>query len=559
MSEEETTSPITDKGEDPVVTRKSKPSAKELAMSLVMRRFPGKGKSKDDWKPYPIKKPMDVNSQHWRPIDNYALDKGWKLQMDRLSGIRDSPIITPFGKKVSWDEMRAEASKQIKTIKDNQLKKVEEKKLRDEYVPVRGMFLPLMHLGRIVLQDPYFYEGKIAPKWTYEIPKFTPIPSLDKVEYSKPAQRANMGFPWNERLAEAGQEWKSSPNYHKLIIAAKSWEKDVLVLPKLSPEAIHSISPPNAVFERAQSEGRDVVAQSKKTATSSMRFQQPLQAEVEKDPCVMSGDRVEIRESMLKLLRGEISEVAKGDDLAVRLKNGTILAADASGFDTGVSAESNKEFVKQVEDKVPTSKDKTIFKAANMSEYVESATLVGYVQLLMWWGVVSGSPFTSIKGTMESLNRSRGSKRKDVKTCLHDLEKYGYYTTEAVTRGACLMLQLWVDNRRPEYIHGFQARMALSLVQREDPVLTKKVGDYWIDEEARLVQILGNLFGYEGDIHSKWCKFVKTRFEFRQSRTKLEEKAREKMSKSSYYSVTSKPNDEKYEREGIKATLDLVL
>ena len=161
-----------------VAPTKEKHTLKEQAYQTVLKVIPNK-----DEKVFPVKRIIHIKSQTWRPFDTYIIDK-WLSHASRLSSMRKEPIVTPFGKKFPWDQIVPMMARQVKGIKDPQLRVWEEKELEEygrlDYV--RGKFDPIMYLARQVLYDPGWYPRFDDLEVNLEIPKFDPLTKVSDIQ-----------------------------------------------------------------------------------------------------------------------------------------------------------------------------------------------------------------------------------------------------------------------------------------------------------------------------------------------------------------------------------------
>jgi hypothetical protein len=539
---------------DNAASAKEKPSVKEQAKEEVGKKIPNKS-----GKVFQIKNLIIFGWQKWRPFDKYVLDKGWLTHALRLSGVRDSGVPTPFGKKHPWTETRTQADAFVKMIKDPYLKEWEEKELKEmpaDYV--RGTFYPIMYLARIVLYDPRWYpERTKPPESKLDIPKFRANRHFSEVEIRPDAKQANTGFPWLERLTEPGQTVEESPVYVKVVQGASEWRERRLSERSATPAKVKVDSPPIAVFERAQSEGRAVQAISKKVGFNQALIAQPLGKELEdKVSEYASGDRKSRLKQMLMLLSGEILELADGDDLLVRLKDGTIYGVDASAFESSIRDVDLIDMVERIS-KYLSDEDKKLYMATKYAACAEMVCSVGMVELPQMWGVKSGEYDTHILDSIQEIDRAKSSGRANEKVFLKDIGKYGIYRTELVSKGSCMLARLYVSEKKPESIHGSVVRAVIAASQREDPVLRVSKSEMDLREDARIVQVASNLYGHE--LFERYCQWIKSHWQIRHSREAVKQKAEELATDKIRVSTNSSENSGEYEREAIKAALDLLV
>lgn len=535
-------------------TAKEKSSVKEQAKVEVEKKIPNK-----EGKVYQIKKLVIFGWQKWRPFDKYVLDKGWLTHALRLSGVRDSGVPTPFGKKHPWTETRAKASELVKMIKDPYLKEWEEKELKEMPADfVRGTFYPIMYLARLVLYDPRWYPERTKPPETkLEIPKFSANHKFSEIEIRPDAKQANTGFPWLERLTQPGESVEASPVFIKVVQGASEWRERRLSERSATPAKVKVDSPPIAVFERAQSEGRAVQAISKKVGFNQALIAQPLGRVLEEQvPEYASGDRNSRKKQMLMLLDGEILELADGDDLLVRLKDGTIYGVDASAFESSIRDVDINDMVDRIS-KHLSDEDTKVYKATKYAACAEMVCSVGMVELPQLWGVKSGEYDTHILDSIQEIDRAKSSGRANEKIFLKDISKYGIYRTELVSKGSCMLARLYVSEKKPESIHGSIVRAIIAASQREDPVLRVSKSEMKLREDARIVQVASNLYGHE--LFERYCKWIKSHWKIEHAREAVKQKAEELATDKIRVSTNTDENSGEYEREAISAALDLLM
>jgi hypothetical protein len=530
-----------------VAPPKENSSPKEQAIQIVERNIPNK-----DGKVFVIKKVQMIFEQRWRPFDKMVLDK-WLNHASRLGSPRVEPITTPFGKKCSWDKAVALMRRWTKQLKDPQLRQWEEKELEDYGRSdfVRAEFQPIIYLAKQVLYQPKFYPEFAKLEVTKEIPKFRPLTKISEVEVQADAKTANTGFPWLRRLSEAGQPVTESPVYRAVVESASKWETEVRHLRKLTRETVKSISPLIAVFERAQGQGRPIQAESKKVVFVEMRFSQPLIEAMKKILEYGSGDRSELLKRILMLISGEIQEMSLGDDCLARLKDGTLVGADASTRDASVPVQQNNLWENAVASNLSEEESKVWLATQYAATEAERVNCVAMVQNPSGWGITSGKGTTTAENTWLSIWHQQSSSRESEDAFLKDMNKFGLYRLEFHFSGAVVFLKLYVSDKRPEYIHGSIVRSTGALLQREDPVIVKRKADFMLEEESRLKAIGGNMYGHP--LFEEWAKFVRENWQFRAPEEATSRRAEQYMNKSRDVEQSGE-----YEREGIKAFTDLV-
>jgi hypothetical protein len=543
--------PVTPTGGE-AAPAKEKVSVKEAALSEAEKKIPNK-----NGRVYPITNLITFGWQVWRPFDQYVKDK-WMTHASRLSGVRDSGVPTPFGKKFPWSETRSEAIRMVKGLKNEYLKEWEFKEAEDMPSDFkRGTFYPLMYCARIILYDPRWYPTrKYAPRNKLDIPKFQALSSYADIEIRPDAKTANTGFPWLTSLSQPGMRVTESPVYVKVVAEASKWRERRLSSRRLTPANVVVDSPPIAVFERAQSLGRAVQAVSKKVGFNQALIAQPLGRALEEEvPEYACGDRKHRLSQMLMLLSGEISEIADGDDLLVRLKDGTIYGVDASAFESSIQDIDIRDMVGRIS-KYLSPENAKLYLATKYAACAEMVCSVGMVKLPQMWGVKSGEYDTHILDSIQELDRAKSSGRQSPDTFLSDISKYGIYRTELVSKECCMLARLFVDEKRPEYIHGSVIRAIIALSQREDPVLRVTSSEMKLQEDARIIQILSNLYGHPE--FDTLCAWVKPKWEIRHGREQVARKTEEMAQDKIRLSTSGGEDSGEYEREGIKAALDLL-
>lgn len=534
-------------------SEKEKPGVKQQALDEMGKKIPNK-----EGKVFPIKGLITIGWQQWRPFDDYVKEKGWEVHAARLSGVRDSGVPTPFGKKHPWTETRSFAAQLQKKVNDEYLSKWELKELEEMPTEfVRGTFYPLMYLARIALYDPRWYpERTKVPSSSLTIPKFLPLNNYSDIEIRPDAKTANTGFPWLTSLSAKGQMVEASPVYTKVIARASQWRERRLSDHRMTPAKVAVDSPPIAVFERAQSDGRAVQAVSKMIGFNQALVSQPLgRAFEEKVLEYASGDRASRLRQMLMLLNGEILELADGDDLLVRLKDDTIYGVDASAFESSIRDIDIMDIVSRIS-KHLSSEMKQLYLATKYAACAEMVCSVGMVKLPQLWGVKSGEFDTHLIDTIAELDRAKSSSRTSSDSFLKDINSYGIYRTELVSKGSCMLARLYVSEKNPEHIHGSTTRAIIALSQREDPVLKVTSSEMKLREDARIVQVTSNIFGHP--CFDDLCTWIKSKWQIRHAREEVKKKA-EEMSQDKMRQSTLSEDSGEYERKAIEATLDLLM
>lgn len=542
-----------EEGKDNPSIKKETTSHKERAMVEIRRRLKVDGKGRVS----PITYRFTYGDQVWRPFDPYVKER-WSTQASRLSAPRVEPIVTPFGKKIPWSEVISQANKFVSMMKDPNCRAWEERELedygKDDFS--RHSYDPIMYLGRQLLYDPSWYQYGPEPEWSIKVPDFQPLKRVHDVDLSPDARSANVGFPWLTRMSEHGVEYRTSDMYLTVIEESNKWTSEVLQLPKLTPTTVCGISPPIAVFERAQSGGRPVQAVSKKVALPQMRFTQPL-IEASEGTVVgyAGGDRSRLLEQFQLLVSGDWKVIAKGDDLAILLKDGTVLGIDASAFDAAVRSTENINHIEDVASHL-SEDDAKVWRATCYAENAELVNCVGMVKKLENHGVTSGSGRTSHLGTFVSLNRatSASSIRGDWKRTLQHMNKFGPYRVEFMGKGFVILLKLYYSEKNPEVICGSVVRTMGAFWQREDPVIAQRKVNFMRDEELRLWSLVANLRGHE--MFESVAAWLKARWQFREVRVNDIADAEFKMSKRR--DVGAHTTTGEYERESLKAAADLL-
>jgi len=545
---------VTDQStDDDAVPTNEPPSAKKIAEKKVRKVIPGEGEVV-----YPLTKVEMIDDMRWRPFDDYVLKRGWDRHAARLRGLRDKPIMTPFGKKITWDQLLDVLSGFVDALPDGSLKEWELSQLEDmKAQPVRALYRPMMHNARLQLYSNRFYPKSDPPQNVIEVSKIRPLSHYSEIVIRPDAKSANVGFPYLKALSKPGEHVTESPVYQQILEDASSWKTEVLAMRKMTPTLVMGMSPPTAVFERAQSEGRAVEDVSKKVAFNGMLYTQPVyrtfEAEVKE---YMYGDRDTRLHQMQALLHGDVELVADGDDIAVRLKDGTILMADASAFESSVSTSEVEDWISWMEDRCDDSE--MLYRASlygGCTEMVGSVAMVSNIEEPIR-GVRSGDPGTHVRDTYHEINRAYASDRSDQDTFLKDISKFGIYKLESHWSEALVIGQLMVSLDYPDQIFGSIVRKGNSLWQRESVVLEKRMRKDLADleEDRRVVQICSDAFGHPQ--FEPFCQWVKTLWQIRHDR--------EAVAQAAFETAVAEKNRSgavlsgKHEREAIKATLDLL-
>lgn len=504
------------------------------------------------------------SQQKWFPFTKYVLERGWETHAARLRSDSRSPILAPFGKKLSWKEVIAYMAKIVKTITDPDLMAWETRELEDYGRSdfSRHSYDPTMYLGRLLSYDPVWYgeTTKLSTTAMQMVPQFRPLSKLSDIWIAPDARKANTGFPWLKPLSMSGQDYRISSVYQDVIEAAAEWTTEVLQLKRVTTQSVLSISPPIAVFERAQSDGRPVHDVSKKTNFPQFRFTQPLIAASEGlVPGYAHGDRRTLINQMREFVSGSGHfALAKGDDLAVRCRDGRIVGVDASSFDAAVNAGENIQFIEAVASKISASDElATLWRATCYAENADLATSVGMLHKAPYHGVISGAGRTSLFGTMVSLARAGSVSTVDPDTVVSQMSRFAPYTTEFIGTGCCILLKLYYTEKNPTRIHGSFVRAAGGACQRESPVLAKRLDvPFATLEEARLLALAGNLYGHQ--CFEEFCSWVRHKWEFRVPKARLISLGEQIMEKGPEVGRRDRAQGS-YEREGLAAAADLMI
>jgi hypothetical protein len=541
---------------------KKKPSLKEQGMKIVGKVIPNKSRPIKGMKVFPIKRNVSIGQIQLRPIDSYTWGKGWKVHSDRLSSDRLKPIKTAFAGIVPWDKALAFMSKIAKATKEKGLRGWELQELKGIYKqPVRGAFYVLMYLTRaIYLYDPGHYPVHRPDPMSFEIPKFTPLKRLDDVEIRSDAKSANVGFPYLENLSQPGEKVKESPVYHKILQDAAIFETEAELSKKQTFEVAATLSPPIAVFDRAQSGGRAVFAGPKKVVFPVARIDQPIIKALEAEPWYACGDWEHRLNQMLELLQGnnEYVIIVDGDDLIIMLKDGEAAGADASAFESSNFWEEINQILDKVCGTLDTRNAK-IYKMGYLSAgSVESVCSVAIIKHVNGHGIKSGYPNTHWLGSGVEKNRAAASNRNTFKSWLHDLNKRGIYREEFHGKGYVVLAKNYVSLKNAE-IHGSAVRAINAFWQREDPVIKKRASEADRSEDARMAAIASKIVRHEkGHDVIKWVK--KQGYRLRTSKEKLIKLGEARLAKQSSRGEIGKSEwSGKLEREYLGEAIDLLL
>lgn len=542
----------TDGEATPAVTSKDDPSVKELALEAVGKVVPNK-----EGRVFFLKSTVHVGEVQFRPFDRYFIEKGWLNHAKRLSSVRDKPITTPLGKKLPSDVMVASLSKMIKSITDPDLKRWEELEMWEPDF-VRGEFQPLMYLARIVLFQSKWYpvRSEVVPR-AYEIPKFEPLRQYSDLYIRPDARTANVGFPELTQLSRPGEKVTDSPVYVQVIQGASQWRERIRNMPKITPASVAAVSPPTAVFERAQSGGRAVMAISKHIAFNQMLVAQPLYAALESAcPWYMSGDlKMRLTQAQAFLNESEVCLI-DGDDLIVHCGKQQV-CADASAFESSIRDIDIEKHVQTIEE-VLKSEMSTIYRATKQAAGAcELALNCGIGKLPAGWGVRSGEGDTHWIDSAEEYDRVMAADRNTTGSFLSDLSRFGIYRLEVVFDNACMISRAYTPGKDPEIIHASLARTGLSFVQREQPVLRRNPSEMGLIEDSRVVMVLGRLYSHPH--FDEMGALIKQYWTIKHGRDAVMKEAEDQALEAKVRPGVGKdvPTGE-IEREGIKAALDIL-
>jgi len=534
------------------------PSAKEIAEKKVRKEVPGKGETV-----YPLNHTVMIDDMRWRPFDSYVINHHWGPHAARLRGLRNKPITTPFSNHILWDDLLAKANSWIGELPEGSLRDWEQMQM-DAIVkqPVRALFRPLMYDARLQLYSNRFYPKNPAPPRTFEVSTIQPLSHYYEIVVRSDAKSANVGFPDLMPLCGKGEQLTDSQEYQKICEDAGVWKDAVLEMKKMTPTLVIGMSPPTAVFERAQSGGRAVEDVAKPVAFNGMLYTQPLYRLFESEvPEYMYGDR-EIRLSkMLSLLDGDLDLVADGDDLAVHLKDGTYFMVDASAFESSVSTSEVEDWISFAEDTVTTqdSREKELYRASLYGGCTEMVCNVGMVSNVEEpiRGVRSGDPGTHIRDSYHEILRAKDSALDDKQSFLKDISRFGIYKSEAQWSDSIVIGQLMVSTSDRKSIHGSMVRCLNSLWQRESVILNKRLPEGLADleEDRRVVQVLSNLYGHPQ--FEQVCNWVKTLWQIRHDREAVAQAAFETAVDEKNRSGAVELSGA-YERAAIQAVLEIV-
>jgi hypothetical protein len=541
--------------------QKKKPSLKEQGMQIIGKVIPNKSRPTKGMKVFDLKRSVSVGNVQLRPFDTYVLGKNWRVHADRLSSDRLKPITTAFAKMVSWDNLKSYMSKITKDIKEKGLREWNKRELQSiDKEPVRGAFYVLMYLTRaIYLYDPDHYPVHKPDPMAFEIPKFTPLKRLDDVEIRSDAKSANVGFPTLENLSQPGEKVTESKVYKTILQDGAIFETEAELSKKETFEVAATLSPPIAVFDRAQSGGRAVFAGPKKVVFPVARIDQPIIKALEDEPWYACGDWEHRLHQMLELLSGntEYVIIVDGDDVIILLKDGEAAGADASAFESSAFWEEINQILEKVGSHLD-SRNAKIYKMGYLSAgAVESVCSVCIIKHVNGHGIKSGYPNTHWVGSGIELNRSAASNRNTFKSWLHDLNCRGIYREEFHGKGFVILAKNYVSLKKAT-IQGSEVRALNAIWQREDPVIPKRADEADKSEDARMVAILSKIVRSEKahDIIS-WVK--KQGYRLRTEKDKLLKLGEKRLQKQSSRGEIGKSDWKgKLEREYLAEAIDLL-
>ena len=500
-------------------------SAKQLAFEDAQVLFP-EFTEKNGTVRMDILPPGEIRKLDKHEVFFYAFPKRvfevWDSYAANMRSVHDGIISTAFRKKLGDDNLAFDIAFDLaKEIDDRlfEIKLIERASLKEWLEGVqsgepRGYFNSWMYTARCLLYDKSYYP---PPAKYRKFPIFSKMRenaavSLDHVRANNP--QANVGFPYlrpwfDFKLTDA----ENDANKAEVRFDAATWIANAEALPddNLLPTTLGQLSPPNAVFFRAQSRGRPVVGVSKIIALNEMRMSQAFEFIIVLCEWNATGDRLTRLHRMQRVLNGNVGDcIADGDDCAVKAGDG-VVSADASAFDTSVHY---FEFILWMRTlRMALELNEQLFNQYRLcllaSMNAENAANVGMVHLPPDRGLRSGCPSTHQIGTAIEFARMINCDWTTALKGISQMNKLGFYRPEKqfIFQDTITLSQLVVSKLRPGKIHGIMARAARALLEREDRESPNVCKDdtvrYNEIEDTRIIAICANLYG-----HPKYKEFV---------------------------------------------------
>ena len=488
--------------------------------------------------------------------------KRWLPFARILLAPRTTPILTPFGKRVSENEAFSFAKKTIQAIPDEALVQMELASLKDweddkkNGIP-RAHFDPTMWMARLVACDPTYHPPEVSPNFKRHLPKSYPL-GIRQVKIQNP--RANIGFWDLKRWNDQRRSDSANEEFHiKVFMDATRWEMKMSNKSRITPGSVVADTPPCAGFSRSQSGGRVIVAPPYEVSLHARRFLQAIQKMIEsaREVWYAVGDRLARYTQMHAVLDGQIGErCVDGDDFIVMSGDGCV-AGDSSGFDTGVTTRELLAWLNVFKSSVPGSLWSLYLATFYATYEVELAGNIGMFKQKVRWGIRSGGAETHLADSVIQDNRIGSSDWSTLESGLSDINQRGVYRPEKqfCFKEATTLAQLMVTKTNlgtgvSKPIFGFVSRMARNI--REMESWTTQEDFLPVDLDARVLAQCANLYG--SPTWKPFVEWVRDRWSIRSSRQELLDRATSLLSKGRVEVASGF-----YERDALWQTLKLLL
>ena len=174
---------------------------------------------------------LDFGNFNVRPFPP-EIAKIWLPFARILLAERTTPILTPFGRRVSEGEAFSIAEKCIKQIPNQDVVDIELASLanwkEDMKAKIyRAQFDPTMWMARWCSADPKYHPEPIKPKCKRSMPKSFPLASIRQVKIRNPA--ANTGFWRLKRWNDQRRSDHANEEYHLAVFMdATRWEEKMI-------------------------------------------------------------------------------------------------------------------------------------------------------------------------------------------------------------------------------------------------------------------------------------------------------------------------------------------
>jgi hypothetical protein len=232
---------------------------------------------------------------------------------------------------------------------------------------------------------------------------------------------------------------------------------------------------------------------------------QPLEHVMSKTiPWYVSGDKRAYREIMSQVAHDGCNKCIKGDDMAFRLADGTLVSADVSSNDAGVTYRQKQDFVLKLRECWQHHPMGPAFvRYVGMLHYWMAYTDIycgyGALQRGSGWGNLSGSPDTTQLNTWrnEAVVTAVLAAKVGQEDVVEEMSKYVLVRQEKqiFSNDVLTICQQVYNKRRPQKIHGIVPRAIRALGEREDVRLTFPNIPKHKLYDMRVVAILANCYG----------------------------------------------------------------